>query len=120
MRIALLMSGHARTYERTHWGWYDHLFSEFDTDVYFSIWDTIGPRNMMPDGRDYESGVTPSSLIDVKDIESIWNPKALHVELYDKFHNEFLTRAQKWYTVRDRLGLRTIDRPLANFSMYYK
>ncbi len=120
MRIALLMSGHARTYDRTHWGWYDYLMSEFDTDVYMSLWDTTGPRHMAPDGRDFQSGVEESALLNYSDICEIWQPTAIEVHPYALRHQTFLDRAMQWYEVRDRLGLRTIDRPLANFSMYYQ
>ena len=120
MRVALLMSGHARTYNRTYWGWYDHLLSEFETDVYFSLWDTLGPRDMLPDGRDHQAGVIQGDLLDVEDLRDIWKPKHIHIERYDNMHEAFLSRAKMWYEVRDKNGLRTIDRPLANFSMYYK
>jgi len=120
MKLALCMSGHARTYDKTYQHWYDNLLSKFDVDVYFSIWDTIGPRDMASDGRDFQSGVIDSCLVDQEHIRRIWHPKKLDIEFYKNLHDTFLSRANKWYDVRDQHALRTIDRPLANFSMYYK
>jgi hypothetical protein len=119
MKIALCMSGHARTYVRTFEFWRDNLLLHHDVDVFFHLWDTVGPREM-GGGLDGKSGVERSSLIDVEHITSLWQPKKIAVEQYMYFHSVFESRSRKWYHTRNGLGLRTIDRPLANMSMYYK
>lgn len=113
------MSGHARTYMETYEFWRDNLLLHHDVDVFFHIWDTIGPRQM-GGGLDGQSGVLSSDPVDVNHVQQIWNPKQIWVDQYLYFHQRFLVQADRWYKTRAGLGLRDIDRPLANFSMYYK
>lgn len=121
MKIALLMSGHARTYDRTFHGWNDYLLSKYDVDVFLDLWDTLGHRDNVQDGRDNLSGVIDTKAVDVNNICDIWNPVSIHIEKYDNIlHEYFRERAKEWYRLRDEFNLRKIDRPLANFSMWYK
>jgi hypothetical protein len=119
MKIALCMSGHARTHYKTYGFWRDNLLAHHDVDVFFHLWDTVGPREM-GGGLDGKSGVEPSPHVKVDEIQSLWQPKQIFVDQYIYFHSLFESRSKKWYHTRNGLGLRTIDRPLANMSMYYK
>lgn len=119
MKIALCMSGHARTHMETYEFWRDNLMLHHDVDVFFHLWDTLGPRQM-GGGLDGLSGVLPSDPLNRHDVERLWQPKQLWVDSYAYFHERFRVQADRWYKTRFALGLRDIDRPLANFSMYYK
>lgn len=119
MKVALCMSGHARTHYKTYGFWRDHLLAHHDVDVFFHLWDTIGPREM-GGGLDGQAGVEVSPLADIQHIKNLWQPKRIAVDHYVYFHSRFNAQADRWYKTRWALGLRDIDRPLANFSMYYK
>lgn len=118
MKIALCMSGHARTHFKTYGHWRDNLLAHHDVDVFFHLWDTIGPRDMHT--KTGHSGVEPSLPVDVERINQLWQPKQIVIDSYMYFHSRFEAQADRWYKMRAALGLRDIDRPLANISMYYK
>lgn len=119
MKIALCMSGHARTYIKSYEFWRDNLLSRHDVDIFFHLWDTVGPREM-GGGLDGQSGVEPSPSVNVNELIALWQPKQVAIDPYIYFHPRFNVQADRWYKTRWALGLREIDRPLANFSMYYK
>lgn len=119
MKIALCMSGHSRSHERTVGGWSAHLLSRYDVDVFFHLWDTDGYR-ATGENTDGHSGVIEGNKIDVSKIQSLWKPAKIVIEQYSLFHDRFKDRADKWYAARNERGLRVIDRPLSNFSMLYK
>lgn len=123
MKIALCMSGHIRTFDKTYQSWYDNLISQYNTDLYLHLWDSVGPKDMSQHNLDFKSGVDQSNMFNVENFVKTYGTSvnySLFVESYDVHYQKFSDRAVSWYEQRDKQGLRTIDRPLANFSMYYK
>jgi len=119
MKIALCMSGHARTYAQTFETWRDNLLAHHDVDVFFHVWDTLGPRTYGR-GAPGHSGIEQSELLNLDHLINIWHPTLAIMDKYVYFHQHFDTKSAKWYRTREALGLRDIDRPLGNMSMYYK
>lgn len=117
MKIALCFSGHSRTHLDTYSGWYQHLLSQYDVDVFFHLWDTTGFRNFYSDTTD--SGVLPGDYVTRNQFD-VWRPRDVAIDNYTVLEPYFQTIVDKWYTERARLGLRDIDRPVANAAMYYK
>lgn len=44
MKIALLFSGQLRTYKRCISNWQEGVFSHYDADAFFAVWDYVGTR----------------------------------------------------------------------------
>ena len=118
MKIALCLSGHLRLYDGVYEFWKENLLDLHEVDVYMHLWDQLGINNSV--NIPNSSGVTDILPIDIEQVEKIWAPKAIVVEEYSKFHPLFETRANIWLQTRDKFNLPDYDRPLANFSMYYK
>ena len=131
MKVALCLSGHARTYAFTHQFWNHHVLSKFDTDIFMHVWDTVGPRSFGK-GRsehsplpreDYDSGILPSPKLDVNHVMSVWNPKTIVVENYDSLHQSFTEQVRPVIEERDRRGIPAgfeHHHPLSVRSMLYK
>lgn len=117
MKIALCFSGHARTHQQTFFGWEKYLLSQYDVDVFFHLWDTTGLK-------DFNAITTSSGVISgdgvTKNQFNRWNPKDIAIDNLEPIEPYFRAITDKWYTERARLGLRDIDRPMANAAMYYK
>lgn len=132
MKIALCMSGHARTYDQTFKFWKKNLLDSHDVDVFMHLWDTIGPR-WFGEGRvessnpapreDFHSGIIDSPVIDVNDIIKLWNPLSIVVENYEKFHETFKRDALPTIEERNKRGIPAgfeHHHPLSVRSMLYK
>ncbi len=131
MKVALCVSGHARTYAFTHQFWHRHLISKFQTDVFMHLWDTIGPRSF-GEGRsehsplpreDFDSGILQSSTLDINHIAKLWNPTSIVVEKYDTMHNALTQQVTPIIYERDRRGIPAgfeHHHPLSVRSMLYK
>lgn len=130
-KVALCLSGHARTYLHTHRFWNTNLFSRFETDVFMHLWDTIGPRSFgegmsehYPSPRnDYDSGIVSSPELNVTEIISMWKPVSITVEKYDTLHPFFVNMTVPIINERDRRGIPggfEHHHPLSVRSMLYK
>ena len=130
-RIALCMSGHARTYRFTKQFWDFHVLSKYNVDVYMHLWDTIGPRSFginktehSPDPRlDCDSGILTSDTLDINDIKAVWNPVDIEIEKYSDKHESFVSLVQPIIKERNRRGIPEgfeHHHPLSVRSMLYK
>ena len=81
MKIALILTGHARRYRTTFDSVKHHLLNQHDVDIYLSTWsvDNPGRRYGAPDW--YE----PTSL-DLNAVNTIINPYRIYVEDYHTFY----------------------------------
>lgn len=132
MRIALCLSGHARTYDLTHKFWKKNLMAYHETDVFMHLWDTIGPRwfgenrveSLNPAPRpDFHSGIIASPIIDINQIRDIWEPLNIVVEQYEPLHQVFARDVQPVLQERDKRGIPAgfeHHHPLSVRSMLYK
>lgn len=131
MRVALCLSGHARTYVFTQQFWNMNLFSKFQTDVFMHLWETVGPRSFGPDRsehqplprEDYHSGINPSQRLDITHVVDVWKPVSITVENYDTLHTSFANAVTPILKERDRRGIPAgfeHHHPLSVRSMLYK
>ena len=132
MNVALCLSGHARTYNRTYRFWHENLISHHPTDVFIHMWDTIGPRwfgedkvesaNPLP-RKDHHSGIVESSLVNVDHVREVWNPISLEVSPYLHCHRHFERQVAPIWDERNRRGIAEgfdHHHPLSVRSMLYK
>jgi len=131
VRIALCMSGHARTYDKTYDFWYNNLLSQCYTDVFIHVWDTLGPRwfGSRPEGdrpetrKDYHSGILDSPTVDEESIKKVWNPRSIVIEKYESIHETFQNDIQPILDERNRRNIPEgfeHHHPLSVRSMLYK
>jgi len=131
MKIALCLSGHARTYDTTYKFWEKNLLSLHNVDIFMNLWDTVGPRyfgvnhtEQSPLPReDFNPGVLRSPQIDVSDIIRIWNPTAIQTDVYEQLHPVFVTQSIPVLVERDYRGIGAgfeHHHPLSVRSMLYK
>ena len=132
MKIALCMSGHARTYDKTYQFWQENLLSNYDVDIHLHLWDTIGPRSFgrgrnedapLPRG-DFESGILPSSEINRNnEVWNLWNPATMTFNFYDQYHTTFSREIKPILEERDRRNIPAgfeHHHPLSVRSMLFK
>lgn len=130
-RVALCLSGHARTYESTYWFWKNNLMSQYQTDVFIHLWDTVGPRSFGQDRTehnplprdDFDSGIVRSAKLDIDHIVNMWNPIAITIEQYDPMHDIFSEMVKPIIEERNRRGIPAgfeHHHPLSVRSMLYK
>jgi hypothetical protein len=131
LKIALCLSGHARTYYFTKQFWDQNVFAEHNVDVFMHVWDTIGPRSFgknrtetFPEPRsDYDSGIIDSPYVDIDHIKSVWNPVEIVTEDYNSLHEMFCKEITPILHERDRRGIPAgfeHHHPLSVRSMLYK
>lgn len=135
MKIALCLSGHARTHETVHKFWQKNLFAPehgHDVDVFIHTWDTIGPR-WFGDGRseamnplpraDFHSGIVESPPFDINSMRDLWNPISMVVEDYEQYHDSFANDVIPVLEERNRRDIPAgfeHHHPLSVRSMLYK
>lgn len=69
MKIAICLSGHLRTYEKTYQSIYDQLLNKYDCDIFISTWKNLG-NIKFAGGNDTEK----SEFVDIETIKKIYNP----------------------------------------------
>jgi hypothetical protein len=93
MKVAICLSGHLRTYKKTHDSFKSRLENLYDSKVFIHTWDN------------YSSGrgdISTSSKIDIEDVKSTYSPADLIVE------------PQRHFELKDHPTLRTTPNPPAN------
>jgi len=78
MKIAIVMTGHVKGWQRTYESLQKCIFGKHDVDIYISTWDVnnVG-RNGNPD--DYPA-------IDIQPVIDLYKPKKIHVEKHIEYH----------------------------------
>jgi hypothetical protein len=99
MKLALVLTGHIRTFEQNFHLFKDNILEMYDTDVYMDIWDTYG---FWDDGSSFKE----TEKVDTRKIESLFFNKTfknvcnnlvwLNVEDYDDFKQGFIEEAKKY------------------------
>ena len=81
MKVALILTGHARTYQTSYPGIEKFLLSQHDVDIYISTW------NVDNRGRKQHTAnwATPVS-IDIENYINLYKPKKIHIEDHDQFY----------------------------------
>jgi SAM-dependent methyltransferase len=81
-RVAVCLSGHLRTFDRTYKSLMDNLVNPLSADVFIHTWETIGSQNSKVGSDRHTSAVSTNSRL--KDINSFYNPKKINIENFDK------------------------------------
>lgn len=71
-RVALCLSGHLRTYEKTHQSVRNQLLNKYNCDVFISTWENLGNKkyavnDLSPEGE----------IVDTEIIKKIYNPVSI-------------------------------------------
>jgi len=79
MKIAICLSGHLRTFDRTHQSLTEQLLDKYDCDVFVSTWKNLG--NAFAYHCAYTKGADKEDpIIDESIVKDIYNPLAIHMD----------------------------------------
>lgn len=132
MKVALCLSGHSRTFDKTYQFWKENLLDQHQTDVFMHLWETSGPRNFgegkseqfNPDPReDFDSGILSTPRIEFHSIMAKWLPRVLNIQDYNEMEDDFKQKITPVLQERDRRGIPAgfeHHHPLSVRSMLYK
>jgi hypothetical protein len=118
MKVALVLTGHIRTFEQNFNLFRDNILEQYDTDVFINTWDTYGYW-------DDQSSFKETDKIDTRKIENLFfnkifknicnNLNSFQLENYDDKKDLFLEEAKKYEKTKIWYG-----RPENVISMWYK
>jgi hypothetical protein len=118
-RVAVLLSGHLRTFEKTYDSWDKEVFSRvynedrwssgsfeaYDVDLFLNVWDVVGTRlDPVKDDKIVEEDLTPMKFT-AEQLKQKYNAVAVNIESYDGMHDTFLTSSlpvRSWKNVDPR------------------
>lgn len=113
MKIALLLSGHTRSFETTYPIFKEVLFDKYDVDVFFTTWETVGWWS-----ADSVTHFNPNKdFIEVNRIKELYNPVVLDIQNYFGFYEDHFKKESskyEWLLTDKRVRL------LNPYSSYYK
>lgn len=95
MKVAVIVSGHIRTFIENHHSWNEYLLSKYECDLYLELWDGYGGG-----GHDFQYLPTEDRITS-QDIGIIWDlykPTNLFVENFENISPYFLEREKDWGT----------------------
>ena len=79
MKIALCLSGHLRTYDKTYESLYEQLLNKHDCDVFVSTWKNLG--NKFAYHCAYKDGADQGDdIVEVDTIQKMYNPISIHMD----------------------------------------
>lgn len=81
MKVALLLTGHARDYEASYEGTKKNLLDLYDVDVYISTWNVDNRGRLVP-GPNWPAP-TP---FNVQHLIDLYKPHRIHIEDHDQFY----------------------------------
>jgi len=115
MKIAVCLSGHLRSFQKTTPSLYSFLLRNLDYDIFIHTWDTLGyHNNWRPDHNFYINNYTHSNL---NLIQNILKPKQIIIQSQkelESFKKEAETKV-KFYIAPD-----IPKHPGHMFAMFYK
>lgn len=79
MRVALLLSGNLRYYEKTFDSLKEHLIDVLDVDIFIHTWENRGLQK-----RDSGYKLDLSDMVDVDHVKELYNPKKIVIEKFDE------------------------------------
>ena len=93
MNIAIIVSGHIRTFIQNYPSWKENLLSLYNCDIYLELWDGYGAGG-------HNLQYTPTEdRISAEDIGKIWDlykPVNFYIENFKNISPYFLDREKKW------------------------
>jgi hypothetical protein len=107
MKVALVLTGLLRCYEKAYPSLKSYVLDRFDTDVYLDIWDEVGyysgkgytqaPTAYFISTTDTDRGFHDSGeKIDVNALMDVYRPISLTVHKFAAFESDFDTRAKQF------------------------
>lgn len=112
--VAICLSGHLRTFDRTHKALQERLIKPLDADVFIHTWDTIGSENSKA-GSDLNT-TRVSTKTRLIDINKYYNPKKIKIE---KFKKSFFFNMTDSIKVPDNEKMFVVRHLGYHFSMFY-
>lgn len=113
MKIALLLSGHSRSFETTYPKFRETLLDKYDVDIFFTTWETVGWWS-----ADTITQINPDrEFVNVSRIKELYDPVVLDIQNYFGFYEEhFKSQSSKYdHLLKDRRV-----RLLNPYCSYYK
>jgi hypothetical protein len=112
MKVALVLTGLARCWEKAYPSFKQYFIDRYDTDVYIDIWSEVGyyngsaylqsPTDEFVKLADGDKGFhTSGERVDVNKLIEVYNPAAIRVEDFSKFEptaEELAVEFTKAYT----------------------
>lgn len=107
MRLALVLTGLLRCYEKAYPSFKSYFLDRFDTDVYFDIWDEVGyysgkaylqsPSDMFISTASGDRGFHDSGeKVDLNRLRDIYDPIGLNVHRFSSLEGYFDQRAAQF------------------------
>lgn len=90
-RVAVLFAGQWRTHKFVQPSWYEHIFSQFQTDVFMHTWDRLGTRlDMLPESIYYDLSIQDSELAMEDDVllKFLWKWEEHQYKGWEEFGGE--------------------------------
>jgi len=81
-KVAVCLSGHLRTFEKTFKSLRDNLINPLNCDVFIHTWETLGSENSKG-GSDQSSSITTTKS-KLSLINEVYSPKKINIERFDK------------------------------------
>ena len=128
MKVALIISGMARTYREAYPLFYENFIKtlEADVDVYLHAWDVTGSIVFSVEGDKVQKDVQKNEIANADDLRTVFSPKKMVIEEYSSFEmrhtakSEYLSRyasrkyigiISQWYKAKRNFDM--IDDPLS-------
>jgi len=111
MKIALVLTGHLRTFEQNFNLFKDNILDKYDTDIYMCLWDTYGYW-------DDQSSFKKTDNVNEEQLRNLlkdYNLKHLSLHTYNNVKNDILEESKKYEKTKIWYG-----RPENVISMWYK
>lgn len=113
-RVAVCLSGHLRTFERTHKSLKDNLIAPLNADVFIHTWEMLGSENSKAGADQLSSSATTKSKISL--IREFYDPKKINIETFDK--NYFMNLGNK-VNILDSDRMYVVNHLGYHFAMFY-
>ena len=87
MKIAILISGLTRDYEKTYSNLKEQLLDKYECDIFISTWDIIGCYNLHRN-KNYTNNVNWCNIknkLNISNFIEKYNPKKINIENYDNW-----------------------------------
>ena len=75
MKVALCLSGHLRTYDKTYESIYKELYDKYEVDTFISTWKNLGNKKYAADDP-----LPEGELVDVETVKKIYNPVTISMD----------------------------------------
>jgi len=95
MKVALILTGHARTYQQSYSGIDKFLLSQHDVDIYISTWN-VDNRGRKQRTSDWTSPLS----IEIENYIDLYKPKKVHIEDHDQFYANRFPAIDIWSSTR--------------------